>query len=175
MNSFAKALRLAAARALPQGAFLRRDRGEALFISDAPRLRPGGELAIALRAAGFEAEQRGALIRLFPGPVWPARLEAAFPRPPDGLCAGLFRFAGLPSEPESLRLFALGAKALDAGERGERFERRLRQRAAVCLRLNATKPNPEPRGGGLYACGLLNHLLKEENQHEAEMAGTFLF
>ena len=36
MNDFAAELRRAAQQLLPPGAFLRRDRGEALYVSDAP-------------------------------------------------------------------------------------------------------------------------------------------
>lgn len=174
MNSLAKSLRRAAARALPPGAFLRRDRGEALFVSDAPRLRPGADWGEVLAGTGLRWEVRGALLRLSPGPSWLARLEAAFPDPPDALCASLARFRSLLPEDESLRLFALGARALDAGRADPRFDRLLRQRAAVCLRLNRTNPIPIPRGGGLYACALLDIIIRGGQSHETEMAGTFL-
>ena len=74
-----------------------------------------------------------------------------------------------------MRLYALGARALDGGEGADRFDRLLRRRAAECLRLNQTTPTEPMRGGGLYACALLEHIIKEENAHETQMAGTFLF
>ena len=152
-----RALRAAAAAQLPPRAFLRRDRGEALFVTNAPRLRPETDWAEALSAAGFVCEVKDGLLYLIPGSAWLARLEAECPAPPDALCASLLRFRGLSPEPESLRLFALGARALEIPAEGPRYDRRLRQRAAECLRLNATHPHDPPRGGGLYACALLDH------------------
>ena len=161
MNSpLAGALRAAAGAALPEGAFLRRDRAEGLFVTDAPRRQPLEDWPARLAAAGFDAEPAGTLLRLRPGAAWLVRLEAQNPAPPDDLCAGLLRFWGLPCEAESLRLFALGARCLDGGDGAARFDRLLRQRAAVCLRLNAHDPNQSPRGGGLYACALLDHELE---------------
>ena len=162
MNSpLARALRNAASAALPERAFLRRDRENALFVTDAPRLCPDVDWAGRLAAAGFLCESAGGLMRLWPDAGWPVRLEARHPEPPDALCASLLRFRGLPPEEDSLRLFALGARCLDGGEGAERFDRQLRQRAAACLRLNAMNPTHPPRGGGLYACALLDHELEE--------------
>ena len=51
-----RTLRQAAAAALPRGAFLRRDRGEALFVTDAPRQRPEADwpgIAARLARSGF--------------------------------------------------------------------------------------------------------------------------
>ena len=173
-SPLARALREAVAARLPEGAFLRRDRGEALFVTDAPRRRPDADWSAALAGAGFACAEEAGLLRISPDAPWLARLEAAYPEPPDPFCASLRRFAGLPPEAESLRLFALGARALDGGEDGARFERLLRQRTAVCLRENRIHPRSSPRGGGLYACALLTHILKEGNEHEVEMAGTRL-
>ena len=155
MNS--RTLREAARAALPEGAFLRRDRGEALFVTDAPRVAPGANWPSVLARAGFLAAERGGLLCLTPGSAWLTRLEDACPAPPDALCRGLFRFAGREIEAESLALFAAGARVLDGDADDGRFERRLRQRAAACLRAQ----NPASHGGGLYACALLNHLIKE--------------
>ena len=154
-----RALREAARRALPEGAFLRRDRGEALFATDAPRLGPDADWPEALAGAGFLFEERGGLAFLRPGPGWLAALEREYPVPPDDLCQSLARFAGIGPDEASLRLFALGARRLDGEGDGGRFERALRRRAAQCLRLNARQT--EPCGGGLYACALLNHIIKE--------------
>ena len=155
----AGALRAAARAALPEGAFLRRDRGEGLFVTDAPRHKAGGDWRAALSEAGFILAEAGGLTRLSPAPAWLVRLEARYPQPPDTFCAALARFAGEPPEPESLALFALGARTLDGEDDHGRFERQLRQRAAACLRLNRTQSTR--LGGGLYACALLAHLKKE--------------
>lgn len=157
MNS--QTLREAARSALPEGAFLRRDRGEALFATDAPRLCPDADWPGALARAGFTCELRDGLAFISPGPRWLAALERAWPAPPDDLCRGLARFAGMPPDGESLRLFAMGARLLDGEGDDGRYERRLRRRSAECLRLNAH--SAQPRGGGLYACALLNHIIKE--------------
>lgn len=161
-SPIAAALRHAAASALPEGAFLRRDRGDALFVSNAPRLCADGDWTLALNRAGFCCEVSGGLLRLWPDGTWLARLEAEYPQPPDALCEGLSRFAGLAPEAGSLALFALGAKALEAGAGGAAYDKALRQRAALCLRLNRTEPDQPTRGGGLYACALLNFIIKEE-------------
>ena len=183
-------LREAARQVLPEGAFLRRDRGEGLFVTDAPARDPGGGWRDKLVEAGFLVEVTGGLARLTPGAKWLAALEARFPRPPSPFCATLFRFAGLPPEEESaglppeeesLALFALGVKAREDPEAAARFDRRLRQRAAECLRLNGTnagngvsaRPSnpssgtafmpsatPSTHGGGLYACALLKEVVK---------------
>lgn len=157
MNS--QTLREAARSALPAGAFLRRDRGEALFATDAPRLRPDADWPEALARTGFACELRDGLALISPGPKWLAALERAWPAAPDDLCRSLARFAGLEPDGESLRLFALGARQLDGEGESARFERRLRQRAAECLRLNAH--SNQTRGGGLYACALMNHIIRE--------------
>ncbi|MDO4865978.1 MAG: hypothetical protein Q4C10_05435 [Clostridia bacterium] len=162
MNSFALELRQAARAALPEAAFLRRDRGDGLFVTDAPRRCPDGGWRQALREAGFAVETRDGLARLSPAPTWLKTLEARFPEPPDALCASLFRFAGRAPEAESLRLFALGARTLDGEGGDERFDRALRQRAAECLRLNGIHPEGPTLGGGLYACALLHYLIEEE-------------
>lgn len=174
-SPLARALRDAAASALPPGAFLKRDRGDGLFVTDAAALRPETDWAAALNRAGFDCAATGGLLRLWPGALWLTRLDQAHPQPPDGLSQSLFRFAGHMPDGESLALFALGARALDGGDGAERFDRLLRRRAAECLRLNQTAPTEPLRGGGLYACALLDHIIKEENAHETQMAGTFLF
>jgi len=184
MHDLCRALRAAAAAALPAGAFLRRDRGDALFVTDAPRIDPRADWALSLAGAGFLCAGRDGLLRLWPDAIWLTRLEQACPDPPDDLCAGLIRFRGRAPDAESLKLFALGLRCLDGGEGAERFDRLLRRRAAVCLRQNRASPPPNadppvgaslrrppdaaactarpphPLGGGLYACALLDHELE---------------
>ena len=150
MNDFARRLRDAARARLPEGAFLRRDRGDALYVTDAP-LR-GGKVDWA--AAGFICREVEGLARLTPSTVWLDRLEARYPEPPDPLCRSLRRFSG-PPDAAALALFARAVKQLDGGERDPRYSRDLRQRAAVCLREHIP-------GGGLYACALANYLIEKE-------------
>ena len=146
--ALAEALRGAARAVLPAGAFLRRDRGDGLFVTDAPRL--DGRCEEALRAAGFEVEEIGGLLRISPAACWLTSLMDAWPAPPDFLCGTLKRFRGAP-ERESLALFARGAKLLLGEPDDHSFDRQLRQRAAVCLRAGG--------GGGLYGCGILRYFI----------------
>ena len=149
-DPFAAKIREAAKSALPVGAFLRRDRGEALFVTDAPRRLQKSDWT----APGFDCTIEKGLAFLTPGPAWLHALEAAYPTPPDHLCATLMRFRGTPS-PDALRLFAMGVKRLDGGPHDAAFERKLRQLAAVSLRKH-------DHCGGLYACALLRYKIEEE-------------
>jgi len=165
MNSLPDRLRAAASAALPPGAFLRRDRGDALFITNAPRIDLRADRAVALlREAGFTCVGSGGLLRLWPAETWLTRLEQAAPDPPDDLCRSLIRFRGMSPDGASLQLFALGLRCLDGGEGAARFDRLLRQRAAQCLRESAMNPDDHPRGGGLYACALLDHELEVQHR-----------
>ena len=148
MNSFASELRAAARALLPEGASLKRDRGEALYVTRAA--------GIDWTPACFMCRDEGGLAHLTPGPVWLERLEADYPDPPDFLSASLRRFTGPPDD-RILRLFAAAVKQLDGGEYDPRYAQRLRQHAAVCLREHSP-------GGGLYACALANHLIEKERR-----------
>ena len=163
MHSLARILRTAAAEALPEEAFLRRDRGDALFVTDAPRISARMDWAGVLFEAGFYCTGSGGILRLWPAESWIVRLEAACPDPPDALCQGLLRFRRRSPDGESLKLFAFGVRCLDGGDGEARFDRQLRQRAAACLRLNAMSPSDPTHGGGLYACALLDQELEVQN------------
>jgi len=121
---FEHPIRLAAPRA-------RVDRGGALYLSEEP-------------LPGFLAERRGAFYALTPG--WALIEEfAAWARPKverDGPCASLMRRSG--EEEEDLPLLLAGVKLLDLAapvSATRAYEKRVRQRAAVCLRQRS--------GGGL--------------------------
>ena len=149
MNSFAAEIRYAARALLPPGAFLRRDRGDALYVTDAPRRGADADWG----GAGFLCRTEDGLAYLTPGPRWLSQLEARYPEPPDPLCASFVRFTGEP-DAEVLRLFARAVKQLDGGV-DPHFNRQLRQCAAARLREHRS-------GGGLYACALANHLIEKE-------------
>jgi len=142
---------------LPEKAFLRRDRGDALFISNAPTFDPGMR-----EIPGFTIEVREKLMHILPDAGWLARLEAAEPQ--DQLSRSLLRFRGQAPDHDNLRLFAQGLKLLDfpgsAPEAEiEAYDRALRQRAALALRGGC--------GGGLYAAALVNaqvQFIKGEKQ-----------
>ena len=146
-------MRAQARAALPPRAFLRRDRGEMLFVTNAPAFDP------ALREVpGFLAERRGGLLFLLPDAGWLRRWERRFPEPPDDLCAKLSRFRGEAPDRENLLLFARGLKLLDGGTGSDEilaYDRAVRQRAAIALRGGC--------GGGLYAAALIvNQLYGKE-------------
>lgn len=135
---------------LPQNAFLRRDRGDALFITDAPRRGMNPDWA----SLGFLCETKDGLARITPGPIWLNALESEYAVPPDRLCRTFARFKGTPS-PASIQLFALGMKMLDGGPYDPAFDRNLRQTAAEALRKHENC-------GGLYACALIHHRIEKE-------------
>lgn len=136
---------------LPERAFLKRDRGDALLITNAPALG-----FVPERLPGCIVEMQGMLLCILPNAQWVAEYEAAIPEPPDHLSRTLLRFRGVEADLDNLRLFAWCAKLMDAqpspGEI-EACDRVLRNRAALALRGGC--------GGGLYACAcvraLLNH------------------
>lgn len=136
--------------ALPPRAFLRRDRGEYLFVSNAPTLT--GELPAL---PGFIWELRGPLLAILPDGSWARELEICS-EPPDQLSQSLMRFRGMEAGRAGLGLLARGWKLADAAATGtgtgaerEDYERGLRRRAALALRGGCD-------GGGLYAGALLN-------------------
>ena len=132
---------------LPERAFLRRDRGGNLFITNAPAF--AAELP---SLPGFILEESGGLVRILPDSSWVAEAEAAGPA--DHLSESLLHFRGKEPDLKNLRLFARGLKIIDMGasvpaNELRTYDRAVRQRAALALRGGC--------GGGLYACALLNH------------------
>lgn len=152
-DPFAQEIRRAASTLLPEKAFLRRDRQDGLFVTNACRLVPERDWILAFTRSRFIVRESGGVLRLWPDASWFFQLEKTFSEPPDHLSRTLFRFAGIPPSPESIALFALGVRILD-GDPIHDYENRLRRRAAVALR--------SASGGGLYACSLVNHLIRKE-------------
>jgi len=153
-------MRAAARACLPERAFLRRDRGDAFLITNAPAFNPD-----IREIPGFSLELQGSMLRLYPDESWIARTEAQYPEPPDRLCAGLARFRGERPAGGNMPLFIRCAKLLDAGKAASDEEwlscgRALRQCAAVALRGGC--------GAGLYAAAILmyqfNTLYKGEKR-----------
>jgi hypothetical protein len=132
-------LRARVRAAIPPAAFLRRDRGDALYVTDAPRHGFSGEIP------GLRAAISSGLMRLY---VTPGLLDA-WDFPPDALALSLVRFRSLPPAESALCLFAEGLKCLEDPNPAaiRAYDKRLRQAAAVALRAGG--------GGGLYACALL--------------------
>ncbi|MGI6239931.1 MAG: hypothetical protein ACOYI5_09945 [Christensenellales bacterium] len=111
---------------LPAGAFLRRDRGGALYVTDAPRFG-------AWRAPdGFHARIEGQIAKLYPEPA--LFTDCAFE--PDALSEELARFRGAPADDAMLALLISGVKLLEAPDAAGliAYDRRIRQAAAVAMR-----------------------------------------
>ena len=154
-DPFVRRLRAAAASALPPGAFLRRDRGDALFVTDAARRGA----SIGWAALGFLCDTRDGLERLTPDARWLRALAEAHPLPPDHLTATLSGYDG-PIPTDTLKLFARGCKRLE-GAPDPGWDKALRQHIARALREHRND-------GGLYACALLryNTVLKDDPEKE---------
>lgn len=138
---------------LPEKAFLRRDRGSGLFVSNAPVFAPD------LKALpSFYMEKEGMLLRIFPDESWIERIEHACGGMDADLCRSLERFRGENISPEAMTLLCAGLKILDAGDSAlpgeiEVFDRNVRQLAARALRGGIC-------GGGIYALSLLDARIK---------------
>lgn len=145
-------LRSMARAALPPRALLKIDRGDALFVTNAPAFAP------EMRdIPGFMCERRGALLCLLPEASWVLRWERRQGEPEDELCRSLLRFKGQLPDRANLALFAQGAKLLDGHPIPEAlaaFDRALRRRAAVALRGGC--------GGALFACAVLRFLTEKK-------------
>ena len=123
---------------LPGEAFLRRDRGEALYVTNAPRFGwndPGDSFAMEIRSG---------LAYLTPLPFLMERADAD----PDELAQTLTQFRG--SCEETLPLFIQGIKLLEAPNNDMLIlcDRNLRRHAALALRGSVN-------GQGLYYCALV--------------------
>lgn len=148
-------IRRAAAEKLSgiRGAFLRCDRGNALYVTNAPVMI---DEKIDWDAAGFFAREEGKLCFLVPGEGWIgsfeewARGQVQCARLSKAVCNASFGAV----EPEDMRLFAEGIKRFEMKGDAAGYERLVRQRAAVCLR--------ERSGGGtLVACALIVDMMTE--------------
>lgn len=137
---------------LPKEAFLRRDRGNALYVTDAPRFGwtdPG---------PAFSVEVKNGLAYLTPMPFLMERAEGE----PDELARTLQRFGG--SCEETLPRFVEAVKLLEAPEKTafRVCDKNLRRHAALALRGAAD-------GRGLYGCALVlaaaERELKVRRQH----------
>ena len=134
---------------LPERAFLRRARGDAAFITNAPMFAE-----IPLESHGFLCEYQGTLMTISPGAQFITEFEMNHPDPPDFFCQTLLRFRGQSPCAEAVKLFAVGVRLLEHADKNESrlYDHRVRNLAAVCLRENL---------GGAYACALLaHHILK---------------
>jgi hypothetical protein len=132
-------LRTRVESALPAGAFLRRDRGDALYVTDAPRLGFAGDVK------GLRAEAAGGLLRFY----IKEEILTACDFLPDCFALSLARLPKTPATGEALVLFTEGLKILEAPDAAGFvwYDKKVRQAAAVALRTDG--------GGGLYTCALV--------------------
>lgn len=140
------AMRAEVREALDSRAFLRLDRGSALFVSNAPLFQKQFS-----EIEGFEIRRGENLIFVYPSAERVRTIEKGIGMAEDGLSETLFRFAGQ-DVPESTRdLFSacLKLKQTCAPDLA-RADRILRQSAALALR--GAIP-----GGGLFLCARLLH------------------
>ena len=153
MTELPRLLRAQLKPLLPEGASLRRARGDWLFVSDAPR-RSSTDLLSPLADADFLCELRGNALLIRPGPAQIVRFELEHPEPTDFLSDSLLRLRGLPPCGEAVALFAAGVRLLECADVHERrvYDRRARQLAAVCLRRGC---------GGAYACALIHSAIQD--------------
>lgn len=134
-------------------AFLRCDRGSGLYVTNAALTQ---EQLSALVQAGFRAERQGALWRLFPGEGLREAVEAWLAEEADALRLPVFSEA----QAEDWALLTEGVKRLEL--RADRaaldgYEKRLRQRAAECMRTG--------QGGGLLTlCSRLLSAIRNARQ-----------
>ena len=143
---------------LPEQAFLRRDRTDALFVTNAPLFADADVLSAALSDAGFNCRHSGTLLFLIPDASLLRAVEGRYP-PPDFFCASLERFRLHRPCAEAVNLFARGVRLLEHSDPAglSAYSADVRRLAAVCLRKNL---------GGVYGCALVDHVLNHRKEYE---------
>lgn len=141
-----------------RGAFLRCDRGESLYATNA---QARAAAPVDWARVGFEARQVGGVTLLTPRVEWIARFEAwaeAATRQRQ-LTDAIQNACFGEIEDEDVRLWIDGVKRLEMRGDVKTYEKAVRQRAAACLRRR--------RGGGaLRACALIVDLMGECEKNE---------
>ena len=145
-------MRTAIRMKLPPKAFLLIDRGDALFVSNAPIFTP--EIP---SVAGFIVYRSGRNIAFLPDESWLIRLERRTAEAPDELSRTLMRFRGEKIENDALKMYAQALKLAEGDTASkakdiEAFENSIRKSAALALRSGG--------GGGLYGLAVANAYLK---------------
>ena len=154
-------LREAALSLIPEnrGIFLRCDRGEALYVSNAPART---EIPIDWEKSGFSVRAEEKLVFLTPDAAWAGRLEAWLAAKTDARLACAVRSADFhETADEDMALLVEGVKLMELRGEVRGYEKKVRQRAAVCLR--------EKRGGGtLGVCALIADYLNEGGNRDED-------
>ena len=135
-----------------KGIFLRCDRGEALYVTNAPART---DEQIDWESAGFSYSTVGKLCFLIPQTEWVDRLEQWLAPKTEARLAADIRHADFhETAEEDAALLIEGVKLMELQGDVRVYEKKIRQRAAVCLR--------EKRGGGtLGVCALMIDFLNE--------------
>lgn len=146
ISRFFETLRDRARAHLPEKAFLKLDRGDALLITNADPVEP---------VPGFTVMKRGAHTVLSPDIETIASFEDQFD-PRGELSRGLVRYRSFKPTADSIPLFSEGLKRLRLSSPSERqtYDKRARQYIAKSLR--------EKQFGGLYAIALINDYLNTD-------------
>ena len=150
MTSLPEMIREAIRPQLPERAFLRRARGDAAFVTNAPRF------GAAILNGDFRCREENGLLLISPGADFLTGFELSQPEPDGFFCRSLLRFRGQTPCEAALDLFAVGVRLLESADENEArlYGQRVRSLAAVCLR---------EKLGGAYGCALLaQHILKGE-------------
>ena len=130
------------------GAFLRRARGDALFVSDAARKTPDTTaLESELSKYFYTARVEKNLLHISPAPEKVRAFEAFSSPEITPFLRGFTAFRGRETDEGAAILFSEGIKlcAESSGAAAiSAYEKRVRQRAALALRTGG--------GGGLFAC-----------------------
>jgi hypothetical protein len=136
MNAIDAPMRAAARAPLPIGAFLRVDRGEGLYVSDAPmRGADARALVAALGRADFDAWEARGRLHIAPRAAWMPRMTEAVGIPRDEQARLLARFEGRGTDARERAIWLDAVKFFEGyGADGARIERRIRQCAAAALR-----------------------------------------
>jgi len=149
MTGLPEALREMIRPLLPERAFLRRARGDATFVTNAPRFGK-----VPPESCGLRCREENGLMFISPGAEMLTDFELAHPDPDGFFCRSLLRLRGQAPCEEALDLFAVGVRLMESadGNEARRYAQRARNLAAVCLR---------EKLGGAYACALLaQHISK---------------
>lgn len=136
-----------------RGVFLRCDRGDSLYVTNAPSRM---EKSVDWAQAGFAARIDGGLAFLIPEGGWIARFNGwAQARVQEKRLSGAIGNAAFSeADGEDILLWIEGIKRLELRGNAAEYEKMVRRRAAVCLR--------EKRGGGtLVSCALIVDMMNE--------------
>lgn len=161
-------VRAAACALLPEGkgVFLRCDRGNALYVSNAPA-RTGQRLDGA--DAGFHVREERGLAFLTPDDRWTGRLLEWASRyvQEDEAIRHIARASFGNTEEEDRALLMEGIKRLEMRGNAADYDKMVRQRAAVCLRR-------KQGGGTLAVCARLTEMMRGGWKDENPVDGTCL-